>query len=116
VHIERREDDTIEMTQPTLIQSILNDLGLKEDSNTTKLPAPSNRILRAHHESSSHAETWHYRSLIGKLNFLAQSTRPDISYAVHQCARFTASPKREHRKAVKNIGRYLAGTKNLGII
>jgi hypothetical protein len=34
---------------------------------------------------------------------------------VHQCARFTANPKREHSKAVKNIGRFLAGTKNLGI-
>jgi Reverse transcriptase (RNA-dependent DNA polymerase) len=116
VHIQQKVDGTIEMTQPTLIQSILDDLGLKEDSNTTKLPAPSTRILWAHHDSSPHAESWHYRSVIGKLNFLAQSTRPDISYAVHQCARFTADPKREHSKAVKTIGRYLSGTKNLVII
>jgi hypothetical protein len=104
------------MTQPTLIQSILDDLGLKKDSNTTQLPEPSTRIHRDHHDSSPHAESWHYRSVIGKLNFLAQSNRPDISYAVHQCARFTADPKREHNKAMKTIGRYLAGTKNLGII
>jgi hypothetical protein len=96
VHINRGEDGVNEMKQPTFIQSILNDLGLKEDSNTTQLPAPSTRILRAHHESSPHAEAWHYRSLIGKLNFIAQSTRPDISYAVHQCARFTANPKLKH--------------------
>jgi Reverse transcriptase (RNA-dependent DNA polymerase) len=115
VHIERRNNNIIEMTQPTLIQSILDDLELKEDSNTTQLPALSTRILHAHHDSEAHAEIWHYRSLIGKLNFLAQSTRPDISYAVHQCARFTANPKREHSKAVKTIGRYLAGTKNLGL-
>jgi hypothetical protein len=35
---------------------------------------------------------------------------------VHQCARFTANPKLEHSKAVKTIGRYLAGAKTLGII
>jgi hypothetical protein len=116
VHIQRKIDGTIEMTQPTLIQSILDDLGLKEDSNTTQLPAPPTRILRAYHDSSPHAESWHYRSVIGKWNFLAQSTGPDISYAVHQCAWFTADPKREHSKAIKTIGRYLAGTKNLGIM
>jgi Reverse transcriptase (RNA-dependent DNA polymerase) len=115
VHIQRKVDGSIEMTQPKLIQSILSDLGLKEDSNTTQLPAPCTRILRAHHDSSPHAESWHYRSVIGKLNFLAQSTRPDISYAVHQCTRFTADPKREHSKALKTIGRYLAGTKKFGI-
>jgi Reverse transcriptase (RNA-dependent DNA polymerase) len=79
VHIQRKVDGTIEMTQPTFIQSILDDLGLKEDSNTTQLPAPSTRILSAHHDSSPHAESWHYRSVTGKLNFVAQSTRPDIS-------------------------------------
>jgi Reverse transcriptase (RNA-dependent DNA polymerase) len=61
VHKQQKVDGTIEMTQPTLIQSILNDLGLKEDSNTTQLPAPSTRILRAHHDISTHAESWRYR-------------------------------------------------------
>jgi Reverse transcriptase (RNA-dependent DNA polymerase) len=100
VHIQQKVDGSIEMTQPTLIQSIHDDLGLKEDSNTTQLPAPSTRIIWAHHGSSPHAESWHYRSVIGTLNFLAQSTRPDISYAVHQCARCTADPKQEHSKAI----------------
>jgi hypothetical protein len=94
----------------------LADLGLKEDSNTLPIPAVSSRILHAHTDSTLHAEQWHYRSIIGKLNFLAQSTRPDISYTVHQCARFSEHPMKEHSKAIKAIGRCLAGTKNMGLI
>jgi hypothetical protein len=50
------------------------------------------------------------------LNYLEKSTRPDISYAVHQCARFSASPKKEHAKALKWLGRYLIATKDKGLI
>jgi len=54
--------------------------------------------------------------VIGKLNFLEKSTRLDLSYAVHQCARFAADPKQSHGAAVKRIGRYLVGTRDKGII
>jgi hypothetical protein len=54
--------------------------------------------------------------VIGKLNFLEKSTRPDIAYAVHQAARFTAKPKASHGKAVRHLCRYLAGTKDKGLI
>jgi hypothetical protein len=60
-------------------------------------------------------ESFHYRSVIGKLNYLEKNTRPDISFAVHQCARFCSEPKKSHATAVKYIGRYLASTKDKGI-
>jgi hypothetical protein len=41
------------------------------------------------------------------LNFLAQNTRPDISFSVHQCARFCTTPTMLHELAVKRIARYL---------
>jgi hypothetical protein len=46
---------------------------------------------------------------------LEKCTRPDISCAVHQAARFVTDTKEEHGKAVKWIGRYLNGTKDLGM-
>jgi hypothetical protein len=61
-------------------------------------------------------ESWNYRSVIGKLNYLEKSSRPDISFAVHQCARYCQSPKVEHSAAVKHIGRYLLATKDKGIV
>jgi len=54
--------------------------------------------------------------MIGPLDFLEKSTRPDLAYAVHQCAQFSASPKASHKMAVLHIGRYLMETKNEGII
>jgi len=51
-----------------------------------------------------------------KLLYLEKSTRPDISCAVHQCARHCANPKIQHIAAVKRIGRYLLGTKDKGLI
>jgi hypothetical protein len=46
--------------------------------------------LRKFETSPAHSE--HYRSVVGKLNYLKKSTHPDIAYAVHQCARFSAEP------------------------
>jgi len=54
--------------------------------------------------------------VIGKLLYLEKSTRPDISCAVHQCARDCANPEIQHTAAVKRIGRYLLGTKDKGLI
>ncbi len=50
------------------------------------------------------------------LNYLSTSTRPDIAFAVHQCARFSSHPKRCHEIAVRRIVRYLKGTQNKGYI
>ena len=50
------------------------------------------------------------------LTYLQGSTRPDISMAVHQAARFCIEPKISHERAVKQIGRYLLGNKNKGIV
>ena len=57
-------------------------------------------------------EDFHYRSVIGKLNFLEKSSRIDISYSVHQCAHFSENPKKSHASAVQNIGHYLKGTQD----
>jgi Reverse transcriptase (RNA-dependent DNA polymerase)/GAG-pre-integrase domain len=107
---------TITLSQPHLIDSILADLGLDETSNTRALPALSSKILQRFDDSISHNEDWHYRSVVGKLNYLEKSSRPDIAYAVHQCARFSENPKLEHSKAVKLIGRYLLSTRTQGIV
>ncbi len=59
---------------------------------------------------------FHYRSLIGQLNYLAGTTRPDITFAVHQCAKFCAHPRKVHYNAVKRIVTYLHGTQEKGLL
>jgi hypothetical protein len=55
-----------------------------------------------------------YLSAIGALMYLANCTRPDISFAVNLLARYITSPTKRHWVGVKNILRYLQGTKDLG--
>ena len=43
-------------------------------------------------------------------------SRPEIAFAVHQCARFTHGTKHSHEKAVLQICKYLEGTIDDGLI
>jgi hypothetical protein len=117
VKIDRKEDGSIHLTQPQLIDSILQDLRLSDADTTTKTtPSAITTILGRHLEADPFDQHFHYRSVIGKLNYLEKSTRPDLAYAAHQCARFSQDPRVPHGKAVKWIGRYLKATRDKGII
>jgi hypothetical protein len=118
IKFTKEEDNTISLKQPHLIASILKDLGLdKPNSTPADTPALSSKPLTKHLDKRRHDPNhFDYRSVIGKLNYLEKSTRPDISEAVHQCARFSSNPRQPHTEAVKRIGRYLKGTADEGII
>ena len=62
-----------------------------------------------------HDKSFHYRSVIGKLNYLEKATRPDISFATHQCARFAAAPKKSYTHAVHWLGHYLLHSRKKGL-
>lgn len=104
---------TIQLTQPSLIDQIIRDVSLIIHSKSKETPADS--ILHPDISGPDRVETWNYRSVIGKLNYLANNTRPDISMAVHQCARFCSAPKAIHELALKRIARYLLGTRHQGL-
>lgn len=114
-----------QMTQTGLIKSILEDVGLLPETGnkpkTKQEPMKKHPLPKKEDEPSflkgngTHKPTWSYRSLIGKLNFLAQNTRPDISFAVHACAKHSNNPSVAHGEAIKNICRYLYYTQDRGI-
>ena len=56
-----------------------------------------------------------YLSLIGALMYLANSTSPDIAFAVNLLARHSAAPTKRHWVGGKQILRYLNGTKDLSL-
>ena len=57
-----------------------------------------------------------FKSLVGSLQYIALSTRPDISYAVNQLSRYLSNPGPKHWQAAKRVLRYLKGTVNLGLV
>ena len=94
VNIEKKKYGTIHLTQPHLIDKILKDLRLDNDIVTTKTtPASSSVLLSRNSTSQPHDDSFNYRSVIGKLNYLERGTRSDTSCITHQCARFTTDPK-----------------------
>ena len=50
------------------------------------------------------------------LTYLSVSSRADIAFAVHQCARYSTNPMQIHELAIRRIVRYLQGTKDKGYI
>lgn len=113
------DNSMITMTQTGLIDDILKQVGMDATGSRkheTTAPTPAGGLVFSDPNSAPHHETWNYRSVIGKLNFLAMNTCPDIAYAVHQCARFSNAPKKCHKTAVLRIVRYLKGTRNEGMI
>ncbi|XP_035832874.1 secreted RxLR effector protein 161-like [Helianthus annuus] len=56
-----------------------------------------------------------YLSATGALMFLASHTRPDISFSVNLLARYSSCPTKRHWNGVKQIFRYLQGTKDMGL-
>jgi hypothetical protein len=116
VNVEHLSDGRIKLSQPHLIDDILRDVNLSKRSPGKTTPAASTKILHRNSSSPAFDNQFNYRSVIGKLNFLEKCTCPDISYAVHQCARFSANPRKPHGEAIMHIAKYLQTRRNEGLI
>ena len=100
--------------QSGLTERIISAVGMIE-ANSAKTPATT-MGLGADEGGAPQKERWSYPSVVGMLLYLAGNTRPDIAFAVHQCARFSHRPMKCHEDAVKRIVRYLIGTKDKGLM
>ena len=67
-------------------------------------------------EDSEYFDKETYQSAVGSLLYLSTRTRPDITFAVNNIARFSSNPTTQHWTAVKRIFRYLKGTIHLGLL
>ena len=88
VNIKRLKGGGIEFTQQALIDSIIEDIGLKE-TITKPLPAKAHIMLLSHKDQPRFALAFDYQSVTGKLNYLAQSLHPDIMYVIYQIAKYS---------------------------
>jgi histone deacetylase 1/2 len=112
--LKKKPNGTIELLQTGLIDRILRVTELENSSPkpTPAVPTP----LGSDKEGATCQEMWSYASVVGMLMYLASNSRPDIAFAVHQCARFTHNPRASHEKAIKRIVRYLKGTRDRGLV
>jgi hypothetical protein len=119
--VDIKREDTASGSQITLLQigltqRIISALGLSS-SLSTKIDTPAEvGALPKDADGLPALGNFSYPSVIGMLLYLTGHSRPDISFAVHQCARYTFKPTRRHEAALIRIGRYLKGTMDKGLI
>ncbi|GJZ67971.1 ribonuclease H-like domain, reverse transcriptase, RNA-dependent DNA polymerase [Tanacetum coccineum] len=102
----------ISIKQSAYARKILKEAGMLE-SNETLIPMdPGTRLTKT--TEGTMVNSTDYRSLIGCLRYLLH-TRPDLSYSVGLLSRFMQEPKEQHMKAIKQVLRYVKGTKDYGI-
>ena len=116
IDIKRQKNGTIHLTQPNLQNRIVESIPGISNSNPKYTPAIAKELLHKDVEGQVRKNNWNYRSVVGMLNYLASSTRPDIQFAVHQCARFCNDPKLSHEQACKHICKYIRVTATEGLI
>jgi hypothetical protein len=109
------ENGSIQLLQDGLIERIGLALGLDEMSKTCDTPTLSTPLGRDQ-DGEPMGESFSYRSVVGMMLYLSSNSRPEISFAVSQCARFVQNPTAKHGEALKRIGRYLLHTKGKGLI
>nr|GEU89637.1 zinc finger, CCHC-type [Tanacetum cinerariifolium] len=83
------------------------------DCNKTLIPMdPGTRLTKV--TKGTMVNSTEYQSLIGYLRYLLH-TRPALSYYVGLLSRFMQEPREQHMKAIRQVLRYVKGTKDYGI-
>ncbi len=84
------------------------------DSKVKAVPAKVSEILHAHLDEPPFLLNFGYRSVISKINYLAQITRPDAVYATHQLPKYSSNPKESHGEAILYLVHHLKKIHDLG--
>ena len=98
VNIKKLHDSTYEFTQHALIDSIIDGIDTRI-FYTKPVSMKVSLQLHAFKDSPKFDKKFNYPSAIGKLNYL-RTMRPDIVCAVHQGAKYSSYPRKEHIKAI----------------
>lgn len=113
---ETKDGPQITLMQAGLTKRVIKALSLSS-SMSTKIdtPAKASPLPKGVNTPDAH-DQFNYAAVVGMLLYLSGHSRPDIAFAVHECARYTFAPKRKHELALIRIGRYLKGTADKGLI
>ena len=114
IHIVKTETGKLFLHQTTYIELLLKKLNI-EDCDLIKVPIvpfSSQNTIKVNSQKLNLT----YRQIIGALLFVANFTRPDITYAVNFLARYQVNPLELQWTLLKILLLYLSGTKSLGIL
>uniref|UniRef100_A0A5S6R247 Reverse transcriptase Ty1/copia-type domain-containing protein n=1 Tax=Trichuris muris TaxID=70415 RepID=A0A5S6R247_TRIMR len=107
-------DGCVTLTQEAYIQRLLQRYRM-QDAKGVNTPMEMRPFFTDKGSSEETTESLPYKELIGSLLYLAQRTRPDISFAVAKLSQYCSNFTEQHWTAAKRVSGYLKQTKGLGI-
>ena len=113
--IQDQDSKSVWIGQPAYVNNLLAKYGMQNCKPVSTPVEPGNK-LRVASETDETVDQQLYQSTVGSLMYLSVSTRPDITFAVSNLARYSVKPTKAHWSAAKRVMRYLKGTSELGII
>jgi len=108
-----RKARTITLDQRLYVETALKRFGLDQCKS-----ADTPEVVGARDEKgeSPPADKQRFMEITGTLMYAAISSRPDIAHAVHYLASNMIAPTARHMQAAERVLRYLAGTKDIGLV
>lgn len=103
------------LSQKALINKVIERFSIEEGRSLSTPMDPAQKIAMEEANDDEPTINVPFRELTGVLLYLAECTRPDLSFAVHFCARFSSNPKVIHWKALRKIARFAAQTSEQGL-
>lgn len=112
--IERdRQRKTIVMRQSSLLASYVEQHGMTS-AGPKDVPISPGTVLESFQLGEEPAPE-HYASLVGSLLYVANGSRPDLSFAVSACSRFIKQPSMANWAVLRGVLKYAAHTVDVGI-
>ncbi|MBW0531182.1 hypothetical protein O181_070897, partial [Austropuccinia psidii MF-1] len=101
------------LNQKRLIESIISKHWDGKRANATPLPAKSKVYTMTRNDQITDQKS--FLSIVGSLSYVANGTRPDISFAVNLLARHAQAPGRQHWAMLQHLLGYLHQTQRQGL-
>jgi hypothetical protein len=106
---------SIKLSNENLTTEIINNFHKEETLSPKQIPMDTSFQLSAHVGELLPADN-RYRDLVGGLNYLANTVRPDIAFAASHLSRYAVKPTSHHYRAGISALKYLLGSKDLGLM
>jgi hypothetical protein len=115
IHITRdRPNRTLSLSQHQYCEDMLKEFNFWECTPVATPMVPGLKLTTdmapQTPEETEYMKDKPYLRAVGKLNYLALGTRPDIAHTISTLARFNSNPGPTHWRAVKHLLRYIKGT------
>lgn len=112
--VQKLNEGTVWIGQPGYTGQVLTRFGMRDSRPVSTASEPGEKLVKMGSKEEQ-SDQKRYQAAVGALLYLSTHTRPDISFAVGNMARFCAEPSEAHWTAIKRLFRYLRGTLELGI-